>query len=46
VYQDHRPDEARIHWEKARQLAAPGDEAIRGALADRLAGRITSETFK
>ncbi|HEY4300095.1 MAG TPA: tetratricopeptide repeat protein [Candidatus Didemnitutus sp.] len=46
VYQDHRPEEARRQWERARQLAAPDDQAIRGALADRLAGRITPDTFK
>jgi Flp pilus assembly protein TadD len=46
VYQDGNPTEARRHWEKALQLDPAGETDMRSALNDRLAGRITADTFK
>jgi tetratricopeptide (TPR) repeat protein len=46
VYQDGNLTEARRHWEKALQLDPAGETEMRSALNDRLAGRITADTFK
>ena len=45
-YQSGGADAARIHWQHALQLAARDDSDLRRALAARLAGEITAETFK
>ena len=46
LFQDGKGDEARRKWEKALKLSAEGDTELRGALNDRLSGRISTETFK
>ena len=46
LYQDGKKDAARINWQKALQFAAPADTELRNALAERLSGRITEDTFK
>ncbi|HEX2855605.1 MAG TPA: tetratricopeptide repeat protein [Opitutaceae bacterium] len=45
-YQAGEKDQARRHWQKARQLVAAGDAELGAALEQRLSGRITAETFK
>ena len=45
-YQDGNTEQARRCWTKALQLTAVEDADLRNALNDRLAGRITAETFK
>ncbi len=45
-YQDGNEAQARRFWEKALPLIANGDAELRHALNDRLAGRITAETFR
>jgi tetratricopeptide (TPR) repeat protein len=46
LYQEGEKDQAQRHWQKARQLVAPGDTALAAALDLRLSGRVTAETFK
>lgn len=45
-YQDGAVDLARNRWKQALNLVAPGDTELRQALAARLSGQITAETFK
>lgn len=46
LYQDGKPTQAGEKWRQALPLVAAGDRDLRLALEDRLAGRITAETFK
>lgn len=45
-YQAGNTTGARRQWEKALQLDPVGETEMRGALNDRLGGRITADTFK
>jgi tetratricopeptide (TPR) repeat protein len=45
-YQDGRRVEARISWQKALDLAPADAAALRAAVASRLTGPITEDTFK
>ncbi len=46
VYQAGDRDGAREHWQRALQLAPAEATEMRGALAQRLSGRISADTFK
>jgi tetratricopeptide (TPR) repeat protein len=46
LYQNGDHDQAARQWQRALQFAAAADTGLRQAIADRLAGRITEETFK
>jgi tetratricopeptide (TPR) repeat protein len=46
LYQGGKKDQAGGHWHKALQLTPTGDTELRQAIDERLAGRITEETFK
>ena len=45
-FQEGDKDAARRDWQRAYELADPGNAALRGALNDRLNGPITEDTFK
>ncbi len=46
LYQAGKTAEAGAQWQKALSLLPPADQELRAALQERLAGRITPETFQ
>jgi tetratricopeptide (TPR) repeat protein len=46
IYQSGEKAQAGRHWQKALTLTAADDTELRNALGERLAGRITDETFR